>query len=171
MAFQPSRRRTLHANAGLALSHRLAVLSHIGHLCGLAEALQTVSHDRLTRMLQSDWSGHTLLDVVCRTLFAWERGFLIIDDTVLAKPFATAIESLAWVYSSQERKPVYGLSLVLLVWTNGVLRVPLGIRLWHRGGSLKVRLGRGVSSAMRATDCAVAPPTSSSTRGIRQEPC
>jgi hypothetical protein len=71
-----------------------------------AEALQPVSHDRLTRMLQSDWSGHTRRDVVCRTLFAWERGFLMIDDTVLAKPLATAIERFAWVYSSQEHKPV-----------------------------------------------------------------
>ena len=91
-----------------------------------AEALQTVSHDRLTRMLQSEWSGHTLLDVVCRTLFTWDRGFLIIDDTVLPKPFATAIESLAWVYSSQERKPIYGLSLALLVWPRGTLRFPCG---------------------------------------------
>jgi hypothetical protein len=105
-----------------------------------AEALQTVSHDRLTRMLQSDWSGHTRLEVVCRTLFTWDRGFLIIDDTGLPKPFATAIESLAWVYSSQERKPIYGLSLVLLVWTNGVLRIPLGIRLWHKGGPSKYAL-------------------------------
>jgi putative transposase len=114
-----------------------------------AEALQTVSHDRLTRMLQSEWSGHTLLDVVCRTLFAWERGFLIIDDTVLAKPFATAIESLAWVYSSQEHKPVYGLSLVLLVWTNGPLRIPLGVRLWHRGGPSKYALALELLSYAR----------------------
>jgi hypothetical protein len=27
----------------------------------LAEAMQTVSHDRLTRMLPADWSGQTLL--------------------------------------------------------------------------------------------------------------
>jgi hypothetical protein len=33
----------------------------------LAEALQTVSHDRLTRMLQGAWSGHTLLELACRT--------------------------------------------------------------------------------------------------------
>lgn len=72
----------------------------------LAEAVQTVSHDRLTRMLQSDWSGHTLLEVVCRLLFVWNRGFLIMDETVLPKPFATAIENLAWVYASQEHKPV-----------------------------------------------------------------
>ena len=35
----------------------------------LAEALQTVSHDRLTRMLQADWSGHTLLELAVRSLF------------------------------------------------------------------------------------------------------
>jgi hypothetical protein len=71
-----------------------------------AEALHTVSHDRLTRMLQGAWSGHTLLEVVCRTLFVWNRGVLMIDDTVLPKPFATAIDNLTGVSSSQEHKPV-----------------------------------------------------------------
>src|SRR5215216_171703 len=103
----------------------------------LADALETVSHDRLTRMLQGHWSGQTLLERAFHTLFVWERGYLILDDTVLPKPFATAIEGLAWVFSSQERKPVDGLSLVLLVWTNGVLRIPLGIRLWRKGGPSK----------------------------------
>ena len=77
-----------------------------GRCVALAEALRTVSHDRLTRMLQGDWSGHTRLDIACRTLFVWERGFLIIDDTVIPKPFATAMAGLAWVFSSQERRPV-----------------------------------------------------------------
>ena len=103
----------------------------------LAEGLQTVSHDGLTRLLQANGSGHTLLELAWRTLFACERGYLIGDDTVLPKPFATAIEGLAWLYSSQERKPVYGLSLVLLVWTNGILRVPVGVRFWRRGGASK----------------------------------
>jgi hypothetical protein len=40
----------------------------------LAEALQMVSHDRLTRMLQADWSGQRLLESVCHILFVWERG-------------------------------------------------------------------------------------------------
>jgi hypothetical protein len=81
----------------------------------LAEVLQTVSHVRSTRMLQSDWSGRALLELAWRTLFVWDRGFLIIDDTVLPKPIAPAIENLAWVCSSQEHRPVYGFSLVLLV--------------------------------------------------------
>jgi hypothetical protein len=115
----------------------------------LAEALETVSHDRLTRLLQADWSGQTLLELACRTLFVWERGYLILDDTVIPKPFATAIEGLAWVFSSQERKPIYGLSLVLLVWTNGTLRIPLGLRLWRKGGPSKHALALELLSYAR----------------------
>lgn len=115
----------------------------------LAEALETVSHDRLTRMLQGDWSGQRLLECALRTLFTWERGSLILDDTVIPKPFATAIEGLAWVFSSQEHRPVYGFSLVLLVWTNGTLRIPLGMRLWHKGGSSKYALALDLLSYAR----------------------
>jgi putative transposase len=115
----------------------------------LAEALQTVSHDRLTRMLQGDWSGHTRLELACRTLFVWERGYLILDDSVIPKPLATTIDGLAWVFSSQERKRVYGFSLLLLVWTNGTLRIPLGIRLWHKGGPSKYVLALELLSYAR----------------------
>jgi putative transposase len=115
----------------------------------LAEALKTVSHDRLTRLLQANWSGQTLLELAVRTLFVRERGYLILDDTVIPKPFATAMESLAWVYSSQERKPVYGFALVLLVWTNGTLRIPLGLRLWRQGGPSKYTLALELLSYAR----------------------
>jgi Transposase DDE domain len=115
----------------------------------LAEALQTVSHDRLTRLLQAEWSGHILLELAVRTLFVWQRGYLVIDDTVIPKPFATAMEGLAWVFSSQERRPVYGFSVVLLVWTDGQLRIPLGVRLWHRGGPSKYMLALELLSYAR----------------------
>jgi putative transposase len=115
----------------------------------LAESLETVSHDRLTRMLQADWSGQRLLESAVRTLFVWERGYLILDDTVIAKPFATAMDGLAWVFSSQERRPVLGFSLVLLVWTNGVVRIPLGMRLWQRGGPSKYELALELLSYAR----------------------
>jgi hypothetical protein len=115
----------------------------------LAEALATVSHDRLTRLLQADWSGPILLALAVRTLFVREQGYLILDDTVIPKPFATAMESRAWVYSSQDRKPVYGFSLVLLVWTNGTLRIPLGLRLWHQGGPSKYVLALELLSDAR----------------------
>ena len=115
----------------------------------LAEALQTVSHDRLTRMLRADWSGQRLLESAFRTLFVCERGYLIIDDTVVPKPFATAMEDLAWVFSSQQGKPVYGFSVVLLIWTDGRVRIPLGIRLWHKGGPSKLALALELLSYAR----------------------
>src|ERR671925_96240 len=120
-----------------------------GSCVALAEALDTVSHDRLKRLLQADWSGQTLLAVAFRTLFVWERGYLILDDMVIPKLFATAMEGLAWVFSSQERQPVYGFSLVLLVWTDGRLRVPLGVRLWHKGGPSKYVLALELLSHAR----------------------
>jgi hypothetical protein len=94
----------------------------------------------LTSMLQADWSGQTLLGRAFHTFFVTERGSLILDDTVMAKPCATAIEGLAWVVSRQEHRPVYGFSLGLLVWTTVVLRVPLGIQLWCKGGPSKYAL-------------------------------
>jgi DDE superfamily endonuclease len=100
----------------------------------LAEGLHTVSHDRLARMRQADWSGQRRLESAFRALFVWERGYLSIDDTVVPTPFATAMEGLAWVFSSQQSKPVYGFSVVLLIWTDGRVRLPLGLRLWHQGG-------------------------------------
>ena len=115
----------------------------------LAEALQTVSHDRLTRLLRADWSGQRLLERAFHTLFVWERGYLILDDPVIPKPFATAIDGLAWVYSSQDHKPIYGLSLVLLVWTNGTVRIPLGRRFWHKGGPSKYALALELLSYAR----------------------
>jgi hypothetical protein len=56
-------------------------------------------------MLQGDWSGQSLQERALHTLFVWERGSLIIDDTVIPKPLATAMEGLAWGYSSQEHQP------------------------------------------------------------------
>jgi DDE superfamily endonuclease len=115
----------------------------------LAEVLETVSHDRLTRMLQGHGSGQRRLAYALRPLFTWERGALMLDDTVVPQPFATAIAGLAWVYSSQEHRPAYGVSLVLLVWTHGTPRVPLGMRLWHKGGASKDALALELLSDAR----------------------
>ena len=72
----------------------------------MADAFDSASHDRLTRMLHGDWSGQTLLELTLRTLFVGERGSLILADLVIPKPCATAMASLAWVFASQEHKPV-----------------------------------------------------------------
>jgi hypothetical protein len=130
---------------------RTALLSdRTSPTCGAwAAVVQTVSHDRLTSMRPADWSGPTLLERACRTLFVWERGSRIMDDTVVPTPFATAMEGLAWVFSSQEHQPLDGFSVVLLIWTEGRVRSPLGIRLWHQGGPSQYVLALELLSSAR----------------------
>ncbi len=101
---------------------------------GHGSAHLTVSQDRLTRMRQGAWSGHTRLDGACRTRLTWPGGFLLRDETGMPQPLATTSDGLAGGFASAERTPVSGVSLVLLVWPHGVPRIPLGRRLWRPGG-------------------------------------
>ena len=50
----------------------------------MADAFDSVSYDRLTRLLHGTWSGHTHLDLALRTLYSVAGGYLIVDDTVVA---------------------------------------------------------------------------------------
>jgi hypothetical protein len=109
------------------------------------EGFDDSSAEHLRRHLRP----HEQATLAHRATRSAHRGYLIIDDTGIPKPFATAIEALAWVYSSQERKPVYGLALVLLVWTNGTVRIPLGMRFWHKGGPSKYVLALELLSYAR----------------------
>ena len=115
----------------------------------ISDAFDSVSHDRLTRMLQGAWSGHILLDLALRALFTVAGGYLIVDDTVVAKPYARLLGEAAWVWSSKDRKVLFGVSLVLLVWTDGQIRIPLAYRVWHKGGASKYDLALELLSYAR----------------------
>jgi Transposase DDE domain len=115
----------------------------------IADAFDSVSHDRLTRMLQGTWSGHTLLDLALRALFTVAGGYLIVDDTVVAKPYARLLGEAAWVWSNKDRKVLFGVSVVLLVWTDGQVRIPLAFRVWHKGGASKYDLALELLSYAR----------------------
>jgi hypothetical protein len=106
----------------------------------MADALDSVSHDQLTRMLQGAWSGHILLNLALRALFTVVGGYLLVDDTVVEKPYARLLGEAAWVWSSKQRKVVFGISIVLLVWTDGQVRIPLAFRRWRKGGASKFDL-------------------------------
>jgi hypothetical protein len=70
-------------------------------------------------------------------LFTVAGGYLIIADTVVEKPYARRLGEAAWVWSSKHSKVVFGVSVVLLVWTDGQVRIPLAFRCWHKGGLSK----------------------------------
>ena len=127
----------------------LLYVTNVTTCSAIADAFDSVSHDRLTRMLQGTWSGHTLLNLALRLLFTVAGGYLIVDDTVVAKPYARLLGEAAWVWSNKDRKVLFGVSVVLLVWTDGQSRIPLAFRVWYKGGASKYDLALELLSYAR----------------------
>jgi Transposase DDE domain len=127
----------------------LLYFTRISTCVTIAEALADASHDRLTRMLTGRWSGQILLDVALRTLFTVAGGYLILDDPVVAKPYAGRLGEAAWVWSNKDKKVIFGVAVVLLVWTDGQVRIPVGYRVWHQGGPSKYALALELLSYAR----------------------
>src|SRR5919197_6706386 len=116
----------------------LLYFTKVSTCSSIVEVFTEDSHDRLTRMLNGGWSEQTLLDRALRVLFTVVGGYLIVDDTVIEKPYAQLLSEAGWVWSSKRNQVVYGVSVVLLVWTDGQTRIPLGFRVWKKGGHSKL---------------------------------
>jgi hypothetical protein len=98
-----------------------------------------ISHDRLQRMLYEKFAWSRRLWDLFAAAMVREGGYLIIDDTAWAR-WVEYSEAVSWVWSSTHGRVQRGHQLVLLVWTDGRVRVPLGMRLWKKGGHSKVEL-------------------------------
>lgn len=100
-----------------------------------------VSHDRLQRLLtfERNWNRYLKRHYGCliyqRKRTRKTKTFLIIDDTVIAKPFSKDLELLSWIYSSGDHQYLYGINVVFLLWTDGHTRYPIGFRLWYKEGT------------------------------------
>jgi hypothetical protein len=59
-------------------------------------------------------------------------GFLILDFTLLNKPFAYKVDDLSYDYDGISRRISKGLSTGFVVWSNGSITLPLDFTFWHR---------------------------------------
>jgi hypothetical protein len=102
---------------------------------------QGVSHDQISRMLQSKCQWQTLLWQIFgqKLIGKMTEGYLIVDDTVLEK-YGQKMFGVHWVYSSSLKKTLQGINIVMILWTNGVVKVPLGIKVWVKGRHSKIVL-------------------------------
>ena len=105
----------------------------------LAECFDEVSHDALTRLLVTTCDWHKRLWEEVTKRLPLRGGWLELDDTVLDK-FGEMIWGVAWVYSSRQQRVVLGMNVVVLIWTDGQRRLPLGLKIWRKGGPSKVIL-------------------------------
>lgn len=126
--------------AGLCeLTRKPTALAIADHLGGL-------SHDRLTRFLQdTSWSASTLMIALCNQAIAMMRGmpaksWLILDDVIIAKPFSKVIAGAYWDWDYVNKKNEFCIRLVVLMWTNGLINIPVAFSVWHKQDSAWLKM-------------------------------
>jgi putative transposase len=115
----------------------------------LAELCGHVSHDALNRLLRSGLPWSRRLWEEFSSAMVREGGYLLLDDTTWRR-WAQKSEAVSWVWSSSAAHIVQGMQVVLLVWTDGEIKVPVGMRLWQKGGKSKVALAEELLREARA---------------------
>ena len=99
-----------------------------------------VSHDKLQRLLifEGKWNKYIQEHYGCliklRKTSSKKKTYLIIDDTVIAKPYSKELDLLSWIFSPGDRQYLYGINVVFVIWTDGKTRFPIGFRIWYKDG-------------------------------------
>ncbi len=100
-----------------------------------------VSHDTLSDMLVHPcWSATIIMchllnfaisQVVCHPIPCW----LILDDVILPHNSAKKMYGTYYDYDYVNCRNIRCMRLVVLVWTNGIINIPVAFSLWHKKGS------------------------------------
>lgn len=89
-------------------------------------------HDKITRWLAgAKLTPGKLFEQVSKMVNI-HGGWLILDDSVLDKPFGPEIGLAYWQYSGRHHKPIHGIGLLTLIWTNGIIAVPINYRIYDK---------------------------------------
>ncbi len=89
------------------------------------------AHDALNYLLRrASLSSQQLMLGVVRWVLTLGMGFCCLDDVVVEKPWSALLPWAGWTYSTTRKHKVRGMVIVVLFWSNGVLRIPIAFRLW-----------------------------------------
>ena len=126
-------RRVIIYCAGLCLLHKHPTC------LGIARQLGGCSHDALTRVLNSaQWTAFQLmascLQVAIHLVSAGDAPscWLILDDVILPKAASKKILAAYWDHDYIHKKNLRCVRVVVLCWTNGLVKIPLFFLLWHK---------------------------------------
>jgi hypothetical protein len=96
------------------------------------------AHDVLNRLLRvMPLSTRTLMGLLIalckRRQCHHEEGYLYLEDVLIEKAFARKLPWAGWTYSFANKRKVYGLHVVVLLWCegDGGFRIPVAFRLWR----------------------------------------
>ena len=97
-----------------------------------ADGESKVAHDAYTRLLQRLPPDSAALWAEVSACIERDKGMLIIDDTTLDKPYASAMALVSRQWSGKHHAVVQGINLISLVWSDGDAALPCDYRLYHK---------------------------------------
>lgn len=89
------------------------------------------AHDAFTRLLHRLEPDPETLWLEAGPQVVTEDGALVLDDSVLDKPYAKHIDLVGRHWSGKHHRVVQGIDLVSLVWTDGDRVIPCDYRIYH----------------------------------------
>lgn len=97
------------------------------------EMYSKVSSYQVKRWLDKYWNEEEELEKHITSLnIDWSKGWLMIDDTVIEKPFAKNIECVYWQYSSKNNDFITGIALTVLLWSDGKHNIPIKFMVYEK---------------------------------------
>ncbi len=95
------------------------------------ERLRAPAHDAFTRLLHRLEPDPEALWLEARPQVDLAEGILVLDDSVLDKPYAKHIDLVGRHWSGKHHRVVQGIDLVTLLWTDGDRHIPCDYRIYH----------------------------------------
>ena len=97
------------------------------------------AHDAFTRLLTRLEPDSETLWTEAEPPVRRDDGILVIDDSTLDKPYATAIARVTRHWSGRHRAVVRGINLVSLLWTDGDRHIPCDDRVYDAANDGKTK--------------------------------
>lgn len=111
---------------------------------------EPMAHDSVSRWLSSAKLTPKLLWQQSQTLVNKRTGYLILDDSVLDKPYSQKMALVKKQYSGKHRSLVSGIDLVTLLWTDGSSLIPTDYRIYDPARDGKSRNDHGREMLLQA---------------------
>lgn len=89
-----------------------------------------MSHDSVSRWLSEKKLTPKMLWQYAEPMVKKETGYLVIDDTVLDKPYSGKTALVRKQYSGKHHGIVKGINIVNLLWTDGKKMIPIDYRVY-----------------------------------------
>ncbi len=99
----------------------------------IAKTIGRVSHDALNRLAP-------MLPMLCAQMAAvalflitgiYDTGYIILDDTVVPKPFSRFVAGTYVDYDNTQKRHVRCHRIVVVIWTNEAIYIPVAFAFWH----------------------------------------